>query len=116
MKNLHGFLELHGNQIGIFSNTNLNSNKYERDMINISKNNLLKIIGNDIEKIFITKNLYINGLVYTMNFTFTKEEFLKLKVLNGKTKKYFRIKLNKTGIYTTNKIKNELEIFEREVA
>lgn len=102
--------------IQIESITNLISNKYERDMINISIKNILEIMTNDIEIIYITKKLYVNNLIYTMDFIFTLEEFLELEVLKGKTEKYFRVKLNKTGIYTTNKIKYELEKYEREVA
>lgn len=109
-------VETYPNNVEIVSSTNLLSNKYERDKINISKKNLKKIIKNKYKKIFIQKNLYINKSPYVINFLFKRKEFLKLKKSKGKTKNYLRINLNKIEKYEVEKIKYELEEYEREVA
>lgn len=82
---------------------------YERDKINIMINeyNYIKDIG-DVDTIIIHKIFYVDILTTVETFEFTKEEFLNLRLLKGKTKDHYRVKLNKIDTEKRDSIKWDL--------
>lgn len=98
----------------VINNNNLLGNRFERDLVNILIDEYNYIKGNpSIKNIIVQKYFYVDVIENVESFVFTREEFLNLELRKGKTKKHFRVKLNK--IDTEKRDSITLDLMLREV-